>query len=228
MAYEWAKMAHGPNFRWHFGIAVTGLFTSLALLQFSLVNQAWAAVLVAALLVSIAARAKSIRPIWPVFGIAYVLGPCLALNWLRLDSMGLETCLWLLCTVWSTDSAAYATGSVLGGPKLAPTISPQKTWAGAIGGMVAAMACSWGFSVLCASPAPLLVIGTGLLIAVATILGDLLESQLKRHFGVKNTSQLIPGHGGVLDRLDGMIVATLLLMVLSQTLGLSPLKSALP
>lgn len=168
------------------------------------------------------------RPIWPVFGVVYVLGPCLALNWLRQGPMGLETCLWLLCTVWSTDSAAYAAGSVLGGPKLAPGISPQKTWAGAAGGVLAAIACSWGFSAVCNSPAPVLVIATGALIAFATILGDLLESLLKRRFGVKNTSQLIPGHGGVLDRLDGMILATLFLTALSLTLGLSPLKSTLP
>ena len=134
--------------------------------------------------------------------------PCAALIWLRgLPSGGFETAVWLVGAVWATDVAAYAFGRLVGGARLAPRISPNKTWAGLVGAI--AVAALWGF--LCAlwagakTPWLLGILGAGA--AVVAQAGDLGISFVKRRFGAKDASNLIPGHGGVLDRLDGLLTA---------------------
>jgi phosphatidate cytidylyltransferase len=109
-----------------------------------------------------------------------------------------------LLLVWATDSAAYFSGRLIGGPKLAPKISPNKTWAGLAGGMVAAGLVGWSFGQRDPKSAILLALLSAMLAAIAQA-GDLAESGLKRYFGVKDSSGLIPGHGGVFDRLDGLL-----------------------
>jgi phosphatidate cytidylyltransferase len=137
------------------------------------------------------------------FGIAYVAFPALALLFLRGGTNGLLLALWALATVWVTDIGAYAAGRSIGGPKLAPSVSPNKTWAGLIGGVVAALVLGlllWRFADLrlqLAFASPIL--------AVIAQIGDLYESWLKRQAGVKDSGRLLPGHGGVLDRLDGLV-----------------------
>jgi phosphatidate cytidylyltransferase len=137
------------------------------------------------------------------FGIPYVALPALALIFLREQPNGLLLSLWTLATVWATDIGAYAAGRSIGGPKLAPAVSPNKTWAGLIGGVVAALLLGlalWRFADLrlqfaLASP----------ILAVIAQIGDLYESWLKRLAGKKDSGNLLPGHGGVLDRLDGLV-----------------------
>ncbi len=141
-------------------------------------------------------------------GWAYMLLGAFSLYWLRGDALvGLIDVLFLLAIVWSSDIGAYMAGRVLGGPKLAPSISPGKTWSGAIGGLVCAMLVGLAIS-RATVPGPLshalLVAGV---LSVASQLGDLLESGLKRHYGVKDSSRLIPGLGGVLDVLDSPLLA---------------------
>jgi phosphatidate cytidylyltransferase len=137
------------------------------------------------------------------FGIAYVALPALALLLLRGQENGLLLALWALATVWVTDIGAYAAGRSIGGPKLAPSVSPNKTWAGLIGGVVAALVLGlllWhyaGLRLQLAFASPIL--------AVIAQIGDLYESWLKRQAGVKDSGKLLPGHGGVLDRLDGLV-----------------------
>jgi phosphatidate cytidylyltransferase len=115
----------------------------------------------------------------------------------------------ILLIVWGTDIAGYFAGRGIGGPKLWPRVSPRKTWAGAIGGLAASLAISAGFVVLGLGKAvPILMLGAAL--SVVSQLGDLLESAVKRRFGVKDSSHLIPGHGGLLDRLDGFVAAIVL------------------
>lgn len=144
-----------------------------------------------------------------VAGMIYTVLAVAALAWLRADPAGgLAALVFLLAIVWSSDVGAYVAGRVFGGPRLAPAISPGKTWSGAAGGLVASMAA--GGAVAAAwhgrvGPALLLAAALG----VASQLGDLLESAAKRHFGVKDSSRLIPGHGGLLDRLDGLMAAAL-------------------
>lgn len=137
------------------------------------------------------------------FGIVYVAFPALALVFLRQQDNGFWLTLWTLALVWVTDIGAYFAGRSIGGPKLAPKVSPNKTWAGLIGGVASALVLGllfWrfaGLSLQLALASPIL--------AVIAQTGDLYESWLKRQAGVKDSGTILPGHGGVLDRLDGLV-----------------------
>ncbi len=139
-------------------------------------------------------------------GILYLGLPAIALVWLRDHPQGAGIVLWVLLVVWSTDVAAYFVGRAVGGPKLAPAISPGKTWAGLIGGMLGAALMGSLASRLGAADA-WTGAGIGLLLAAVAQAGDLFESFMKRRAGVKDSGTLIPGHGGALDRLDGLLFA---------------------
>lgn len=145
---------------------------------------------------------------WAVAGGLYVGLPCLCLVWLRGDpDHGRLIVFWTLVVVWSTDTGAYAFGRLLGGPKLIPALSPNKTWAGLLGGMICAGLAGYGMALL-DSALPAVYLGLfGAVVAVVAQAGDFFESGIKRHFGVKDSGSLIPGHGGVLDRLDGVMFA---------------------
>ncbi|MCX8477560.1 MAG: phosphatidate cytidylyltransferase [Sphingomonas sp.] len=149
-------------------------------------------------------------------GVLYVGLPVLALLTLRMEEPhGLLYTFWAMALVWACDSGAYFAGRAIGGPKLAPQISPNKTWAGFIGG-VAAAGIFAALLVWLGLPVPL-AIATPVLAMLAQ-LGDLYESHLKREAGVKDSGNLLPGHGGIMDRLDGLVavapVAALLVLVL--------------
>lgn len=148
---------------------------------------------------------KTHARLWQSAGIFYILLPCMALILLREMESGLGIIFWLLTTVWATDIAAYFAGRAIGGPKLAPRISPNKTWAGLIGGMLAASITGFIAALLLSSPAPATLTLLGGILAVVAQAGDLLESGLKRHFGIKDSGTIIPGHGGLLDRVDGIL-----------------------
>jgi phosphatidate cytidylyltransferase len=141
-------------------------------------------------------------------GIPYLGLAMVALAWLRGGGeAGRDNVLFLLLVVWASDIGAYAAGRLVGGARLAPRISPSKTWSGAIGGLLAAMAvgATAALALHGAGLARVLAVAGG--IGVAAQCGDLLESALKRHYGVKDSGRLIPGHGGLLDRLDGVLTA---------------------
>lgn len=151
---------------------------------------------------------------WAAAGLAYALASAIALAGLRGDDfMGMVTILFLFAVVWGTDIFAYFTGRSLGGPKLAPKISPNKTISGAIGGMIggviAAMLVTYWFLAVAGLGLALLAAG---LSAISQV-GDLFESAIKRHGGVKDSSHLIPGHGGVLDRVDALVAAAVALYI---------------
>ncbi len=152
-------------------------------------------------------------------GIVYVGAAGLALIWLREDAAaGRINVLFLVLVIWASDIGAYAAGRLLGGPRLAPAISPGKTWSGAAGGLLAAMAV--GLAVALAAPGlPLRTALVAGALGVVSQAGDLLESAIKRRFGVKDTGRLIPGHGGLLDRLDGVLAAAPAAAVLAIVLG---------
>jgi phosphatidate cytidylyltransferase len=111
--------------------------------------------------------------------------------------------------VWVTDIGGYFAGRGIGGPKLWPRVSPKKTWAGAIGGFAASLAVAAGFAALSLGRTGTMLV-LGAVLSIASQLGDLLESAVKRRFGVKDSSNIIPGHGGLLDRLDGFVAAVVL------------------
>lgn len=153
---------------------------------------------------------------WPTVGLLYIGVPVTAMIWLRADPVaGLPTVVWLFAVVWASDIGAYGCGRLVGGPKLAPTISPNKTWAGLAGGILAAGIVG-GLAAECldANGVPTLALAAAVLGGGAQA-GDLFESLVKRRFGVKDTGRLIPGHGGLMDRVDGLLAATVLLALIS-------------
>jgi phosphatidate cytidylyltransferase len=143
---------------------------------------------------------------WIALGVLYIGVPALLLLWLR-DEVGRLTVYWLFILVWATDTGAYAFGRAIGGPKLAPSVSPKKTWAGLAGGMACAAMIGGGFAAALEVKgwAALGVVSAGL--AVVAQVGDLFESWVKRRFGVKDAGGIMPGHGGLLDRTDGLLAA---------------------
>lgn len=149
---------------------------------------------------------------WVAGGAVYAAALGVGLVALRADeAYGLEAVLFVFAVVWVTDSAAFFVGRLLGGPKLWPAVSPKKTWSGAVGGaagaVLAAAILAWIFGVPGSFVMVLLV---GLLLSIAAQLGDLFESSVKRRFGTKDAGDLIPGHGGAMDRIDGLLFAAAL------------------
>lgn len=140
-------------------------------------------------------------------GLIYVALAMAFLVELRRDPVqGLPMVLWLVSVVIAADVGGYFAGRTIGGPKLWPRVSPNKTWAGAIGGLVLALGVGVAFTLSARMDLPQLVLLSGI-VALASQGGDLAESWLKRRFGVKDSSALIPGHGGLLDRFDGLLGA---------------------
>ena len=141
-------------------------------------------------------------------GVIYASSLLLAAVILRSDvGYGFAAIVFLFAIVWSTDVAAFFAGRAIGGPKLAPSISPKKTWSGAIAGLLLAIAAAIGVAALFSIGNPIMIGVVAAVLSVFSQLGDLFESGLKRSFEVKDASALIPGHGGVMDRLDGFIFA---------------------
>jgi phosphatidate cytidylyltransferase len=153
---------------------------------------------------------SSERRLWTATGFFYAAAAEIASVLVRLDqTKGFAALILVLLVVWVTDIGGYFAGRGIGGPKLWPRVSPKKTWAGAIGGFVASIVVAGGFAVLdLGRTGPLLLLGAAL--SIASQLGDLFESAVKRRFGVKDSSNIIPGHGGLLDRLDGFVAAIIL------------------
>jgi phosphatidate cytidylyltransferase len=147
---------------------------------------------------------------WTAAGLLYAFAALIASVLVRLDPVwGFTALMFVLLIVWVTDIGGYFAGRGIGGPKLWPRVSPKKTWAGAIGGFVLSLVVAGGFAVFgYGQLGPLLLLAA--VLSIASQLGDLFESAVKRRFGVKDSSQIIPGHGGLLDRLDGFVAAVVL------------------
>ena len=155
---------------------------------------------------------------WYVAGFFYALFPALALLWIReRDAHGLDLLIWAFVVTWSTDIGAYFAGRNFGKRKLAPTISPNKTVEGLYGGMAAATLFGGAWALAAGLGKPILAFPP--FFAVAAQMGDLFESWMKRRAGVKDSGNWLPGHGGVLDRLDGLVPVAVLIAA-AQLLGL--------
>jgi phosphatidate cytidylyltransferase len=207
MAWEWEHLITKDSFGSP-GIALglSGL-VSLLLLFFNPVY-ALVVMVLGALVASLIAP-QGVRG-WMAAGAFYIVLPLAALLLLRAapEPQGRGILIWLFLIVWATDIGAYAAGLTIGGPKLAPAISPKKTWAGLLGGMCgAALIAMWAGSWLDFTTSALQLGLMGAVLAVVAQAGDLFESFVKRRFDAKDSSQLIPGHGGFLDRVDGLLAA---------------------
>jgi phosphatidate cytidylyltransferase len=169
-----------------------------------------AALLASALGLAAVALLSPQRAFWSAAGFVYAATAEIASVLVRLDqTWGLAALILILLVVWVTDIGGYFAGRGIGGPKLWPRISPRKTWAGAIGGFAASLAVAGGFAAAgLGKTGPMLLMGA--VLSIGSQLGDLLESAVKRRFGVKDSSHIIPGHGGLMDRLDGFIAAVVM------------------
>ncbi|MHA6324055.1 phosphatidate cytidylyltransferase [Roseivivax sp. CAU 1753] len=136
------------------------------------------------------------------------------------DDFGLVWMLWLVLVVVATDVAGYFAGRTIGGPKFWPRVSPKKTWSGTVAGWIAAGALGAFFASL--TGATMSLVPLSIAIAMASQLGDIAESAIKRRAGVKDSSNLIPGHGGLFDRFDGMLGAALFILIVGQIVGFPP------
>jgi phosphatidate cytidylyltransferase len=163
--------------------------------------------------VAVAFRSSAPRS-WAIGGFLYAAAAQVSSVVIRLDrSEGFIALVFILLMVWCTDIGGYFAGRTVGGPKLWPRVSPNKTWAGAVGGFVLSLIAAAGFAANgFGKMGPLLL--TAAALSVASQLGDLFESAIKRRFGVKDSSHIIPGHGGLMDRLDGYVAAVVLAAIL--------------
>ena len=176
---------------------------------------AWGAIALTAAGAAVVARGVAERPSDAAYGVLYIAPAALCLVWLRSTNQGHWWTMMLFAATWAADVGAFAVGSTFKGPKLWPRFSPNKTWSGFIGGLAAATAAG---SLMASLKAFQLNIWAaafiGLTVGLATMAGDLWESALKRRFGVKDSGDLIPGHGGLLDRVDGLMFAVVVMAVL--------------
>jgi phosphatidate cytidylyltransferase len=182
-------------------IAMMGASVAFGALKTSIVTG-----LIGGAIVTLMARGKFL---WAATGFAYAAAALLASILVRKDLVnGFSALMFVLLVVWATDIGGYFAGRSIGGPKLWPRVSPKKTWSGALGGFAASLGVAAGFAAFGIGKAvPLLLVAA--VLSVVSALGDLFESAVKRRFGVKDSSHLIPGHGGLMDRLDGFVAAIL-------------------
>ena len=220
LSIEWAKMS-APDAPAEVAVTIT---VAVLCGVFAAYNDryplAWWLTGLGAIAAGVASRHRTERAADAGYGVAYIAPAIVTLIWLRstatetfhwIPAVGMSWTLLLFAVTWGADIGAYAVGNLFKGPKLWPRISPNKTWSGFIGGLICASLVSLGLSRVLPSltaswPTALLV---GLFGGLATMAGDLWESGLKRRFGVKDSGQLIPGHGGLLDRVDGLMFAAI-------------------
>jgi phosphatidate cytidylyltransferase len=176
----------------------------------------WGAALVLAMgALGAAALSPRRQRVWIAAGIPYAGLLGIAPILLRTDTQyGFLAIAFLFAVVWTTDIFAYFAGRLLGGPKLAPWISPKKTWSGALGGVAATIGTAAAIASLAGIEGKIAIVLVGIVLSLVSQAGDLFESALKRRFGVKDSSHLIPGHGGLMDRLDGFVAAAVLALAI--------------
>jgi phosphatidate cytidylyltransferase len=191
-------------------VTIAGIVALVLAAPFFAIGNVNAALVVLALGL-IAVGFRTTRPrLWAIAGFLYAAAAQIASVLVRLDhAKGLSALILVLFVVWATDIGGYFAGRAIGGPKLLPRVSPKKTWAGAIGGFAASLLVAIGFAASdLGKTLPLVILAA--MLSVAAQLGDLFESAIKRRFGVKDSGHIIPGHGGVMDRLDGFVAAIVL------------------
>jgi phosphatidate cytidylyltransferase len=209
MSYEWARMSEPQSQRAAFLFCFLGVFGATAAASWGHVIPAFAWLALCGAL-SAARRRTAVGVLETFGGVLYVGAPCALFVALRAhEPGGREAIVGLFLIIWSTDVAAYFGGTLIGGPRLSPRLSPQKTWSGLCLGTLAGATAGAGVGAAFHGPVIAWAL-CGAALGATGLVGDLFESMLKRRFGVKDASGLIPGHGGFLDRLDGLMFATVL------------------
>ncbi len=210
LAWEWGRLVRGRGFDRialieAIGVAALAILVTLGRPDLALIGLAASAAAIG--FASIASKTLG----WSIAGLAYAALPAWALVWLRSDQgQGATAVLYLFAVAWTTDTASYAAGRLIGGPKLAPRISPHKTWSGFIVGALAPSMIGYAFALALGGTSAWRLALVSVTLALACQMGDLVESAVKRRFGAKDMGQLIPGHGGLFDRIDGLLLAAIL------------------
>ncbi len=206
IVWEWTRLVDPSHHRLPFLLGACAIGVSAVLLGIG--HGAVAIVVVALGGLGAAAIAGAGQPAWMAGGVLYAGAVMLAPTLLRADAaFGFFVIILLFAVVWATDILAYFVGRAVGGPKLAPSISPKKTWSGALGGTAAAVIAAILIVKFSGRGDPVFVGAIAFVLSVVSQAGDLFESKIKRHFNAKDSSGLIPGHGGLMDRLDGFVAA---------------------
>lgn len=214
VAWEWGRLVRRRS--GDTVLAVHVLVTSLAALLAALGMAALGLVLVVAGAIAVVPLGYGLRPYLSALGLIYTGVPTVALLWLHgAGEHGSLAILMIYVVVWATDISALIAGRSIGGARLWPSISPNKTWAGAIGGLAGAVLAAVLFAVATAGAPTVALALKAVVLSAVSQLGDLAESALKRAFGAKDASKLIPGHGGLLDRIDGFVAAATLAAIIS-------------
>jgi phosphatidate cytidylyltransferase len=206
--WEWNALVSGPGNNLLFFLGGAALALSMFIAEFGAARTRTPVLIIilGAFAVSVFARAD--RRIWASSGLLYAGALLTAPIILRRDhGLGLAAILFVFALVWATDIAGYFAGRAIGGPKLAPKISPNKTWSGAVGGAIGAVIAGIAVAKMFGLGNAVAIGFVALLLSGIAQAGDLFESSIKRRFGAKDAGKLIPGHGGVMDRLDGFIAA---------------------
>jgi phosphatidate cytidylyltransferase len=224
-AWEWHRMVSKGRL-YHTEAAVNAVAVALAVTSLLVTRQAWIALIVLAAGAGVAwklAQQRHVHPVWQAIGVLYLGLPALALVALRaFEPRGAMIIVGMFLIVWATDSGALIFGNLIGGPRMAPVLSPSKTWAGTIGGSVTAALIFASFIWFLGGSAWQAGL-FGFLFSITAHAGDLFESFVKRRFGIKDSGALIPGHGGVLDRMDSTLAASVAMALLVFVVGLNPL-----
>jgi len=210
MIFEWTRMVERRSLSASFYVLSFGATAAMFAASSGIYDLAFGLCALSGVTAFFFARRSGGSGFWPGLAAAYVLIPTVALMWLRLDTeYGRSLTFILFFIVWAADTGAFVTGKLIGGPKINYALSPSKTWAGigggVIGGSIVGAIAAHAFFGPGAAWAYLLLGGV---LGAASVAGDLAESAVKRKFGIKDISSFIPGHGGALDRMDGMIFAT--------------------
>jgi phosphatidate cytidylyltransferase len=227
VVWEWGNLTRGSGFD---GTALISAVSVAAVAVLAALGRADLATLIlAATSVAIVFTAPTrAQSGWSLAGLAYAALPAFALVWLRSDAaLGAMAVIYLFAVAWTTDTASYGAGRLVGGPKLAPRISPQKTWSGFIAGALMPALVGLAFAVALKSSSVVKLALVSVALALACQIGDLAESWVKRRFGAKDMSQLIPGHGGLLDRVDGFLFAAVLAALIALRDPANPGRSLL-
>ena len=206
LSWEWSRIVRSEPLDAGFIVQGAAAVAGVGLTMLGRPGSACGVVVAAAGLTALLVRPR--QTLLSALGTLYVGLPAIALVWLRSDTAhGTLAILLIYAVVWATDTFAYIFGKLIVGPKLWPRISPNKTWAGTLGGLVCAALAAAALGWLGGHPALLLLAASGSILSIAAQIGDLAESALKRAFGIKDASHLIPGHGGFMDRMDGIVAA---------------------
>lgn len=216
--WEWAGLVAGKGARLVTAIGVIALVVATSALISGNPAAALLAVVTGAGIAAVWAPIN--RRGWSGLGIVYAAALILPAVLLRTDeTYGFTAIMLLFAVVWATDIAAYFGGRLIGGPKLLPRVSPKKTWSGALVGAAAALAAGLAVAAIAGLPNVVAIALLCLLLSVASQAGDLFESALKRRFDAKDSSHLIPGHGGLMDRLDGFVTAAVAAVLIGLARG---------